>query len=111
MLFCAHIYFVCEQNTYSWFRKPCPNQEVATQKKKKIRKIRLPHTASETTALAMVFHHISPDMKLHALALLQSGWEMPNIVEALDVSKQSIVRWDDNFDKYGHANPWSVLQG
>ena len=59
----------------------------------------------------MVFRHISPDMKLRALALLQSGWEMADIVEALGVSKRSIARWDDNFDEYGRTNPRSVLQG
>jgi transposase len=59
----------------------------------------------------MVFHHISADMKLCALALLREGWEMDKIVEALEVSERSIQRWESNFEDYGCINPKSVLQG
>jgi len=41
----------------------------------------------------MVFRHISPDMKQQALKLLQDGWDMEEIVDALGVSSKSIGRW------------------
>jgi len=59
----------------------------------------------------MVFRRISSDMKLRALALLQQGWEMDKVVEALNISQRSIERWANNFDEYGCANQPGGLQG
>src|ERR1700685_946120 len=42
-------------------------------------------STSKTTAFAMVFRRISSDIKLCALALLQQGWEMDKVVEALNI--------------------------
>jgi len=46
---------------------------------------------------AMVYHFISTDMKQRALAMLQEGWEATDIADALDVSRRSIGRWEDDF--------------
>ena len=59
----------------------------------------------------MVFRRISSDMKLRALALLQQGWEMDKVVEALNISQRSIERWANNFDEYGCVNQPGGLQG
>jgi len=36
-------------------------------------------------------------MKQRALAMLQEGWEATDIADALDVSRRSIGRWEDDF--------------
>jgi hypothetical protein len=59
----------------------------------------------------MVYHHISPDMKKWALQLLDEGWDVGQIINALLVSSDSIQRWQDNYETYGCVNPSSVLQG
>jgi transposase len=59
----------------------------------------------------MVYHHISPDMKKWALQLLNEGWDVGQIINALSVSSDSIQRWQDNYETYGCVNPLSVLQG
>jgi hypothetical protein len=57
-------------------------------------------------AYAMVYR---TDMKEWALAMLQQGWEVGAIVDALDVSSKSIVRWEDNFAHYGTVSQHSSL--
>jgi hypothetical protein len=59
----------------------------------------------------MVYHHIGPDMKKRALQLLDEGWDVGQIINALAVSSDSIRRWQDNYETYGCVNPPSVLQG
>jgi transposase len=59
----------------------------------------------------MVYHYISPDMKQRALQLLQEGWEMDEIVNALDVSPKSIGWWSGNYEAFGHVKKPSALQG
>ncbi|KAI0918486.1 hypothetical protein AcV5_009829 [Taiwanofungus camphoratus] len=52
---------------------------------------------------AMVCRRISEGMKQRSLELLQEGWELPHIAEALDVSPQSMSRWVDNYQQHGHV--------
>jgi len=59
----------------------------------------------------MVYRFISTDMKQRALTMLQEGWEVTDIVDALDVSSKSIGRWEDNLAKYGTVSQHSNLRG
>ena len=59
----------------------------------------------------MVYRKISTDMKKQALQMLDEGWDVGEIVDALSVSKDSILRWQDKYDTYGCVNPSPVLQG
>jgi transposase len=43
--------------------------------------------------------------------MLQQGWEVDDIIEALDVSRKSIGRWEDNFERYGTVSQRSSLRG
>ena len=55
---------------------------------------------------AMVHRKISNDMKERAIYLLmEAGWEMESIAEALGVSARSIERWEENYITHGWANP------
>jgi transposase-like protein len=49
-----------------------------------------------TLRFNMVYHYISPDMKRRALLLLQKGWSVEDIMEALGVLLKSITCWEDN---------------
>ncbi|KIK81114.1 hypothetical protein PAXRUDRAFT_203582 [Paxillus rubicundulus Ve08.2h10] len=53
----------------------------------------------------MVYRKISPDMKQRALELLEQGWEMEQVIEALDVSTRSlsINCWADNYEQHGRV--------
>jgi transposase len=59
----------------------------------------------------MVYRKISTDMKKRALQMLDEGWDVGEIVDALSVSKDSILRWQDKYDTYSCVNPSPVLQG
>src|ERR1700728_3294428 len=59
----------------------------------------------------MVYRTISSQMKQRALELLDQGWEVGDIVDALGVSSNSITRWEDNYETFGDVAPPSGLQG
>jgi len=59
----------------------------------------------------MVYRHISPDMKKRALQLLEEGWEMSEITDALGVSTKSIPHWQNNYEVHGRVDPPSTLRG
>ena len=59
----------------------------------------------------MVYRKISADMKRWALQMLDKGWDVDEIVDALSLSKDSILWWQDKYDTYGCVNPSPVLQG
>jgi transposase len=50
-------------------------------------------------------------MKKRALQMLDEGWEVEEIVNALGVSSDSIERWQDNYITHGRVDPPWVLQG
>jgi transposase len=55
----------------------------------------------------MVYRKISQDMKERALQLLQDGWDLDDIVDALGMSGRSISRWSRNLKLTGHiSSPW-----
>jgi transposase-like protein len=49
----------------------------------------------------MVYRTVSVDMKQRALQLLDSGWTIEEIVDALGVSTKSIERWSHNYETQG----------
>jgi hypothetical protein len=59
----------------------------------------------------MVYRQINPDMKKQAFQLLEGGWEMSKITDALGVSTKSIPRWHNNSNIHCHVNPPSALHG
>ena len=59
----------------------------------------------------MVYRTISSQMKQHALELLDQGWEVSDIVDALGMSSKSITRWEDNYETFGDVAPPSGLRG
>ncbi|KAF9066037.1 hypothetical protein BDP27DRAFT_1365899 [Rhodocollybia butyracea] len=59
----------------------------------------------------MVYHHISDDIKQCGLRLLEDGWDITAVVEALGVSAKSIDRWQDNYETKGHVMPRYPVQG
>ena len=59
----------------------------------------------------MVHHKVSADMKKQALQMLDEGWDVDGIVDALHVSSESIGQWQDNYITHRCVNPHSVLQG
>ncbi|KAF9241396.1 hypothetical protein BU15DRAFT_44929 [Melanogaster broomeanus] len=59
----------------------------------------------------MVYRKISTDMKQRALELLEIGWEVDEVTEALGMSSRSINRWADNYEEHGRVDPPSVLRG
>ena len=46
----------------------------------------------------MVYRYIGPDMKKRALQMLDEGWDIEEIVDALAVSSDSILRWKDKYE-------------
>ncbi len=56
----------------------------------------------------MVYRQISPDMKQHALVMLQEGWEFEEIAAVLGVSDRSIEQWADNYEHKGQVDPPSL---
>lgn len=59
----------------------------------------------------MVYRQISTDMKKRALQLLEEGWEMSKIADALGVSNKCIPRWHNNYMVHGRVDPPSALRG
>ncbi|GLB45622.1 putative DDE superfamily endonuclease [Lyophyllum shimeji] len=59
----------------------------------------------------MVYRAISANMKQQALQLLDSGWEIEDIADALGVSTKSIGCWAHNYETHRRIDPPSVLQG
>ena len=59
----------------------------------------------------MVYRQINPDMKKRALQLLEEGWELSKIADALGVSTKSIPRWHKNYNTHGRVDPPSALRG
>jgi transposase len=49
-------------------------------------------------------------MKKRALQLLEEGWEMSEIADALGVSTKSIPRWHNNYNVHGCVDPPSSLR-
>jgi transposase len=45
------------------------------------------------------------------LYLLDEGWDIGQIINALSVTSDIIRQWQDNYKTYGCVNPSSVLQG
>jgi transposase len=50
-------------------------------------------------------------MKQRALELLDQGWEVSDIVDALGVLSNSITRCEDNYETFGDVAPPSGLRG
>jgi transposase len=60
----------------------------------------------------MVHRRISNDIKERALyLLLEKGWTMERVVEALGVSSRSVSRWEENYEQHGSVSHPSVLRG
>ena len=61
---------------------------------------------------AMVHQKISNDMTKMALYLLmEAGWEMESIAEALGVSARSIERWEENYFAHSCVKPSQSIMG
>ena len=61
---------------------------------------------------AMVHRKISNDMTKRALCLLmEAGWEMESIAEALGVSARSIERWGGNYFAHSCVKPSRSIMG
>src|SRR5882762_8585458 len=59
----------------------------------------------------MVYHKVSIDVKQRAAELLQCGWDVDVVVEALGVSKKSICRWVLNLEQQGSVEASRPFQG
>ena len=59
----------------------------------------------------MVYRKISMDMKKRALQMLDEGWDVCDITDALTVSPDSIWHWQGKYNIHGCVNPPSILQG
>ena len=59
----------------------------------------------------MVYHKFSAGMKQRALELLEDGWEMDEVTEALGGSDHSINRSVDNYEEFGQVEKLFVLHG
>ncbi|KIK79070.1 hypothetical protein PAXRUDRAFT_834275 [Paxillus rubicundulus Ve08.2h10] len=59
----------------------------------------------------MVYRKISTDMKQCALELLEMGWEMEEVTEALGMSSRSIDHWADIYKEHRRVDLPSVLHG
>jgi hypothetical protein len=89
------------------------------RKCEKLNKIATRLTASEltvnsfvpTNSLTMVYCKISTDMKIWALQMFDKGWDVGEIVDALAVLSDSILRWQDKYETHGCVDPPWVLQG
>jgi transposase len=55
--------------------------------------------------LVMVYHHISKDLKEHALWLILHNYAPDNICKLFDISLRSIARWKQNDHIYGPVIP------
>ncbi|HEV7736834.1 MAG TPA: hypothetical protein VGO47_05595 [Chlamydiales bacterium] len=53
----------------------------------------------------MPFRHISRDIKIRALWMLDNGYLPDEIEVVLDVSNRSLRRWSANFEEYGDVIP------
>ena len=62
--------------------------------------------------LIMPLRHISPDLKQHAVWLKNNGWLTGNICHILGISDDSLRRWCQNVEQFGHViPPHNPLQG
>ena len=60
----------------------------------------------------MVYQKISDDRKERALyLLLERGWDIERITDALGVSSKSIGRWEENYEIYGCVNRPKLIIG
>ena len=60
----------------------------------------------------MVYRKVSNDMKERALyLLLEVGWEIERIAEALGVLAWSIGRWEENYALHGCVKPLKSIKG
>jgi transposase len=55
--------------------------------------------------LAMVYHHISKDLKERVLWLISHKYVPEDIIELFDISERSIARWRQNNRLYGSVVP------
>ncbi|TFK66421.1 hypothetical protein BDN72DRAFT_747601, partial [Pluteus cervinus] len=53
----------------------------------------------------MVFRHISPDIKIRALWLLEHDYLTDDVCEILGVSSRSLRRWQQNQETFGSVVP------
>jgi hypothetical protein len=62
--------------------------------------------------LAMGFRAISPDLKQHALWLLDNGYLHSDICSVLNISQSSLQCWANNLKAHNHVlPPYNPLQG
>ena len=60
----------------------------------------------------MVYQKISDDRKERALyLLLERGWDIERITDALGVSAKSIERWNENYEVHGCVCPPKLIIG
>ncbi|KAG7096475.1 hypothetical protein E1B28_003906 [Marasmius oreades] len=59
----------------------------------------------------MVYRHVSTDMKKRALYLLEEGWGLDAVLDALGVSDDSVRRWRRNEEEYGSVRSPVLPQG
>ena len=60
----------------------------------------------------MVYQRISDDRKERALyLLLERGWDIDRITDALGVSSKSIERWEENNEVHGCVSPPKLIMG
>ena len=58
----------------------------------------------------MVYQKISDDRKERALyLLLERGWDIDRITDALGVSSKSIQRWEENYEVHGCVSPPKLI--
>ena len=86
------------------------NRQKSLRRQKHV--LKQPQLQQISCIIIMVYRYISPDMKLRALCLLESGWGLDDIVEALGVSLKSITRRElRNHKEHGRVDPLTVLRG
>ncbi|KIK91910.1 hypothetical protein PAXRUDRAFT_606692 [Paxillus rubicundulus Ve08.2h10] len=86
-----HHSFALLERQLQLFRKFLSEWHKHASKIWKFRKFRKFAVASHSTIPTMVYHKISTDMKQRALELLEMGWEMDEVTEAL-VDPPSVLR-------------------
>ena len=60
----------------------------------------------------MVYQRISDDRKERALyLLLERGWDIDRITDALGVSSKSIECWEENYEVHGCVSPPKLIMG
>ncbi|KAF8589516.1 hypothetical protein K439DRAFT_1332429 [Ramaria rubella] len=52
----------------------------------------------------MPFRHISNDLKQRSLWLLNNGYIPTEASQILGVSQRSLLRWSDNYERYGNVS-------